>query len=104
MFKVINLSLGNIKIGEEQTVYFPYEGIHTIHSMVSSCDCSVPVNEKNKSQIMVKYTPKGVPKHLTQKGVHEYTVKKIVTVVYSTQEQIAKKQTILLSFTAKISK
>lgn len=100
MFKIINFSLGAIKAGLQQNIYFPYENIQEIVKIHAPCDCSKPFNESNNNRLLVRYVPKAVPIHLKQEGKHEYTTKKIITVEYKTKDNPTVKQTILLSFTA----
>lgn len=67
-FAHIFCSIPQMKVGETQNFIFPYSGI-TIKSMVPSCQCGVPTDDKNNSKIVVKFTAKDIPLHLKQRGI-----------------------------------
>jgi len=102
MFRIINISLGDIKSKVKQTIYFPYEKIERVIKMTSPCDCSVPVNDVSNSRVVVTYIPSSIPIHLLQKGITEVTVKKVITVEYISFDLPKEKQIIVLSFNATI--
>ena len=104
-FLIINISLGTIKVGINQSIYFPYTpNVHSILKMLSPCDCATPVNEASKSRILVKYQPKEIPQHLLQKQVYTYVINKVITVEYTTTDAPEEKKTILLSFNATVTR
>ena len=58
-FLKTHIDLGAIKVGVQQVLHFPYnETLKMVTKMVSPCDCSTPMQEKDKSRIVIKYTPK----------------------------------------------
>lgn len=101
-FRIINISLGEIKVGVQQNVYFPYNMGVNIMKMLSPCDCATPVNEMDKMRVLVRYQPKGIPTHLLQKQIYEMSIKKVITIVYRTEEEPGEDKNILLSFNATV--
>lgn len=103
MFSIINISLGRVKVGKESTIIFPYSNIESIISVISSCDCAVPVNNIPLQQIIVKYTCKGIPPQLQQRGLSSMNIVKTITVEYFAANTIPlEKRTTVLSFNATI--
>jgi hypothetical protein len=80
-------NLGNVRAGVTKTITFSYdtEGLEIIE-LKSSCGCAVPVYNKHKKELTVKYTPK-FPKHLKLKtDVH--SAEKEVFIVLETGDKI----------------
>lgn len=96
--------LGDIKIGEEQTVYFQYEYIDSIPKVSSTCDCVEFFVQKDFQRLVVKYKPKAIPPHLVELGEDHYISEKLVTVVYTTKSLPHFPQVVVLNFKARVSK
>lgn len=103
MFKIINLSLGNIKVGSKNILIFPYIDIQDIKSMSAPCSCSELTNYKLQSRIEVTYIAKDIPEHLKILGEPQQ-INIPITVNYVPIGENSVEQTIILSFNAIVSK
>lgn len=108
MWKNKNISLGEVRVGQEQVISFEYEGDITINkngwgkpNIVTSCGCTSATFRPDKKALIVKYTPGDIPKHLANQGRTSYPSKKTVTVNY-TEEGVSQKE--VLTFTATVIK
>lgn len=88
MFKEIEKSIGHVKIGKSQTIYFEYDSLGTVIEATSPCDCSIPVNDASNKRIRVEYTPKAVPIHLKKAGHTEYAIRKPITIKWTNEQGI----------------
>jgi hypothetical protein len=102
LFPITNISLGQIPPRKTITIIFPYNSVQKISKMVSPCDCSQPEDNREKSRIIVRYTPKEMSEHIKASGAEHQVVKKTITVFYFTQDESSKEKQIELSFTAAI--
>lgn len=92
-----HIDLGDIKVGKKQTIIFSStKELDNIINLESSCGCSTPSYSKENKQMVVIFTPGGIPKHLKSVGV--YTTTKSITITYSDGSSE------VLSFKARISK
>ena len=79
MFKQTHRELGRLKVGEKTTIIFKADNPIQVLRMTASCGCSSPKFDKSNNQVIVKYKPQPVPKHLQASG--EYITKKFITVI-----------------------
>jgi hypothetical protein len=61
-------------------VVFPYEAIAEITKTVSPCDCTRVIHRTQDKSLVISYTPKAIPPHLSDKG--GYDTKKTVKVYF----------------------
>lgn len=83
MFKVMKMHLGVIRAGNKRKIAFPYEDIVSIISMVSPCDCAIPINNIGTSEVVVDYTAKNLPIHLQEKGITQMAIEREIVVSYN---------------------
>lgn len=99
MFKVKDIDLGDVLEGKELVVEFPYEDIKRVYKMVLFCDCTKINNYRKDQKIVIKYTPKEIPTHLSQVSI----VKK-ATIYYNPESAPYEEAEQTLTFVATVVK
>jgi hypothetical protein len=103
MFKLTEQNIGYVKPKKIVEVIFPFSDIEKFTKLESPCDCSTPSFNMKENVVIVKYTPREIPVHLRVAGKTYYTVKKTVTVYFtSTNNQPGIEHMQVLTFTATI--
>lgn len=101
MFKLNNIDLGEINVGQNLVFGFPWDDTVKFPSHIDfPCDCATVYPDLAKKEVMVNYTPKPIPIHLVQQGKTFYEVIKTITVKCAMVD--GTEQETKLIFTAKI--
>lgn len=104
MFKIINYSLGTIKVGSKHILQYPFENIELITSIESPCDCAVPTIDYPNTRITIEYIAKPISEHLRIKGQTSQYIQKGITVRYTVKGNTTDSipSIIVLSFNATV--
>lgn len=86
MFQITHKDLGVIKKGVLIKIQFPYTDINLVLRVEAGCDCSEVHNDSKNKQIVVSYTPNGIPKHLVEAGQRSFTPVKEVIITYNIKD------------------
>lgn len=101
MWKQEKINLGKIPVKKPVEIEFEYQGDGVFKGATSTCGCTTPKWDIDKSVLLVTYTPKDIPQHLKMAGNTEYSSDKYVHVNMFENDSIKKYS---LSINAKVFK
>lgn len=78
LFSVTEIELGDVFVGSEVVVEFPYKDIKAVSKMLVFCDCTRIYNIIKDKKIVIRYTPKALPLH-----PNGYKIHKVATIFFT---------------------
>lgn len=98
MFQLTKIDLGEIKVGSEHKLEFPYNGdINYIKRVTSPCECTAVKNYAKDKKIVAEYKAKEIPIHLKGEGITQVDKSLTIEVEYVNTDGTEGKQNLVFT-------